>query len=431
MTKYAYKPSRIIEQIRREETLTVDGLLNIKQRIFSVDIRKVPLRDEQTIATVRGRPLGTTRPASAHYESMLVMRQLIRLRGTQQCDGVPQRHDRLGTNRPRDPCRYPRKWAYRGTAVEPPDHAVTDHVPVSSTERDGERIRWKVDVFVEPRAGRSPGRRADRLGGVSYVDFYRPQPYRESTMNLRRTLLITPASDGELVRKGRATDADVLFLDLEDAIPSEEKESARAAVVDHLTSELDADDDVAVRINGVETPWWYEDVIETVSAAGATIDSLILPKVTGERHLHAVDLLLKQVETNAGLDGEGVGLIPQLESTAGINNAISIARSVDRLTALMFGPGDYAASVGVRGASGEPESGRRWEYARSRIVNAAREVGIQAIDGMYPETGDVEAARQALSDAGWGWDDQGNLHYPEGAELEAWPEGETPNPDNF
>ena len=214
-------------------------------------------------------------------------------------------------------------------------------------------------------------------------------------MNLRRTLLITPASDGELVRKGRATDADVLFLDLEDAIPSEEKENARAAVVDHLTSELDADDDVAVRINGVETPWWYEDVIETVSAAGATIDSLILPKVTGERHLHAVDLLLKQVETNAGLDGDEVGLIPQLESTAGINNAISIARSVDRLTALMFGPGDYAASVGVRGASGEPESGRRWEYARSRIVNAAREVGIQAIDGMYPETGDVEGFREA------------------------------------
>lgn len=218
-------------------------------------------------------------------------------------------------------------------------------------------------------------------------------------MTLRRTLLITPATDEELLRKGRATDTDVLFLDLEDAVPSEKKAKARSSVINFLASDADLDMSLAVRINAVTTPWWYEDLIETVSASDGTVDTLIVPKVSTKKHLYAVDLLLRQVEVNAGLPEGDIGLIPQLETVTAINNATDIARSVDRLSALLFGPGDYSVSVGVRETNDEVGAGRRWEYARSRVVNAAREVRIQAIDGMYPEVDDIEGFRSACERA--------------------------------
>lgn len=214
-------------------------------------------------------------------------------------------------------------------------------------------------------------------------------------MNLRRTLLITPASDEDLIRKGRTTDADVLFLDLEDAILTERKDRTRSDLVEFLASDPDLDKSVAVRINAVTTKWWYDDLIETVTAAGERIDSVIVPKVSKVEQLHAVDLLLRQVERNAGVEPGEIGLIPQLESATAVNNATRIARSVDRLTALLFGPGDYAASIGVGETGDESGVGQHWEYARSRVVNAAREVGIQVIDGMYPETGDTQGFRTA------------------------------------
>lgn len=218
-------------------------------------------------------------------------------------------------------------------------------------------------------------------------------------MTLRRTLLITPATDEELLQKACATDTDVLFLDLEDAVPSEKKAQARSSVINFLESDPDHDMSLAVRINAVTTPWWYEDLIDIVSASDGAVDSLIVPKVSTERHMYAVDLLLRQVEVKAGLPEGDIGLIPQLETVTAINNATDIARSVDRLTALLFGPGDYSASLGVRETTDESGAGRRWEYARSRLVNAAREVGIQPIDGMYPEADDVEGFRSACQRA--------------------------------
>lgn len=212
-------------------------------------------------------------------------------------------------------------------------------------------------------------------------------------MNLRRTLLITPASDEDLIWKGHKTDADVLFLDLEDAILSEEKVRTRNELVEFLGSEPAIDKPVAVRINAVTTKWWYQDLIETVTAADEAVDSLIVPKVSTAKQLHAVDLLLRQVERNAGIAVGEIGLIPQLESATAINNATRIARSIDRLTALLFGPGDYAASIGVGETGNGSDVGQHWEYARSRVVNAAREVGIQVIDGMYPEVGDTQGFR--------------------------------------
>lgn len=218
-------------------------------------------------------------------------------------------------------------------------------------------------------------------------------------MTLRRTLLITPATDEELVQKGRATDADVLFLDLEDGVPSDKKEGARNSVIDVLESDPGDDKAVTIRINGIMTPWWYEDLIEVITASPGAIDSIIVPKVSTPKQLHAVDLLLMQVEANAGLSEGDIGIIAQLETVAAINNAISIARSVDRLSALLFGPGDYSASVGVRRTESQSANGPRWEYARSRIVNAAKEVQIQALDGLYPETEDVEGFRSACQHA--------------------------------
>lgn len=218
-------------------------------------------------------------------------------------------------------------------------------------------------------------------------------------MTLRRTLLITPATDEELVQKGRATDADALFLDLEDGVPSEQKKQARNAVTRVLESNSGGEKAITIRINSVGTPWWYEDLIDVVSASAGAIDSIIVPKVSTPKQLHAVDLLLTQVEVNAGVSEGTIGIIAQLETVAAINNAIAIARSTDRLSALLFGPGDYSASLGVKNNEAQSTEGPRWEYARSRIVNAAKEVQIQALDGLYPETDDVEGFRASCQHA--------------------------------
>lgn len=241
--------------------------------------------------------------------------------------------------------------------------------------------------------------RTSRLSLLTRVDFLPSISCCHVIMTLRRTLLITPATDEALLQKGSATDADVLFLDLEDAVPSERKSEARRSVVSFLESNTELDMSLAVRINAITTSWWYEDLIDTVSASEGAVDSLIIPKVSSKKHLYAVDLLLRQVEINAGLPEGDIGLIPQLETVTAINNATDIARSVDRLTALLFGPGDYSVSVGVREPNDESIADRRWEYARSRIVNAAREVKIQALDGMYPETDDTEGFRSACQRA--------------------------------
>jgi citrate lyase subunit beta/citryl-CoA lyase len=197
-----------------------------------------------------------------------------------------------------------------------------------------------------------------------------------------------------MLAKAAAGPADLVFCDLEDSVAPGDKASARRLVVEALRGLDWGGKTRAVRINGVHTPYAYEDVIELVTGAGDALDVLIVPKVKAARDVWWVETLLDQLE--AGLHRTvPVGLEVLIEEVEGLANVDEIARSSPRLEAVIFGPGDLSASQGVRwgllGVADYP--GDIWHYARSRIVVAARAAGVDAVDGPFANLRDLDGYR--------------------------------------
>ncbi|MFB6229408.1 MAG: CoA ester lyase, partial [Halobacteriales archaeon] len=159
---------------------------------------------------------------------------------------------------------------------------------------------------------------------------------------------------------------------------------------------------LSYRINGIDTRWWYEDVIKVVSAVGDLIDDIIIPKVAGPSDVHTVENLLEQVEVNAGLEVGTIGLEPQIEDGEGMHNVHEIAHATDRLSSIILGPGDYSAAMGTPGLDiGQfPEyPGHYWHYALSECNAAAKSAGLPCIDGPYADIEDEEGFRTSCSNA--------------------------------
>jgi Citrate lyase beta subunit len=207
-------------------------------------------------------------------------------------------------------------------------------------------------------------------------------------MRLRRTELSTPASNLHMITKAAASAADLVLLDLEDAVAPGEKEAARAKIVHSLTTLDWGKKTRAVRINDVESEYAYKDLITVVEEAGDELDLIIIPKVKAPRDIWWADTLLAQIEKHCHL-AKKIGLEVLIEEVEAIINVEAIAHASDRLEALIFGPGDYSASQGVdsRGIEGSIVSypGDIWHYVRNKIVIAARSAKIDAIDGAYAD----------------------------------------------
>ncbi len=224
------------------------------------------------------------------------------------------------------------------------------------------------------------------------------------TVRARRCELATPASNDWMFQKAAASGADLVFLDLEDAVAPAQKESSRQKAVEGLT-QLDWGTTVrAVRINGLDTQWAHEDIIELVTGARDAIDTLIVPKVTSARDVWWVDVLLTQLEAKLKLT-RPVRLEVLIEDVAGLIEVDEIALASPRLDALIFGSGDFSVSQGARVNTNlvpiGDYPGDFWHYARTRILVAARAAGLEAIDGPYPDYQDMagyrrEADRAAL-----------------------------------
>ncbi|GAA1864258.1 CoA ester lyase [Pseudonocardia ailaonensis] len=219
----------------------------------------------------------------------------------------------------------------------------------------------------------------------------------------RRSELATPASNDRMFAKSAASAADLVFLDLEDACAPAERLGARGKAAKALR-ELDWGSTVrAIRMNGVDTRWAYGDVIEVVTEARSALEVIIVPKVRRARDVWWVDTLLSQVEETIGLPPKGIGLEVLIEETEGLENVGEIARSSDRLEAIVFGAGDFSASQGARvDTNFDPVvdyPGDMWHYARARVVVAARSAGIDAIDAPFPNYRDPDAYRTACDRA--------------------------------
>ena len=221
-------------------------------------------------------------------------------------------------------------------------------------------------------------------------------------MSAARSLLAVPATKRKMVEKALASNADAVFLDLEDAVAPDDKAAARGDVV-HALEELDwRARPTLFRANALDTPYFYRDLIEVVEAAGESLDAVIIPKMNRPEDLHAAAVLLTQLELATNLDVGKTKLQAQIESAEGLVNADAIARATPRLEALHFGPGDFAASlrmpqtsIGTMDEWDEAYPGHRFHYAVQRIVVAARAAGLRVLDGPVADYGDEEGLRKS------------------------------------
>jgi citrate lyase subunit beta/citryl-CoA lyase len=222
------------------------------------------------------------------------------------------------------------------------------------------------------------------------------------TVRLRRSELATPGSQEKMIAKAAASEADLVFLDLEDAVAPAEKERARTQVIAALNDIDWGKKTRAVRINGLDTVWVLDDVMEVLTKAGKNLDIIIIPKVKAPRDVWYIETMLAQLEGKLRL-GRQIGLEALIEETEALARVEEIAASSPRLEALILGVGDLSASQGIRmGHVSDPAlryPGDMWHYARNRMIVAARANGLDAIDGPYPNYRDADGYRQ---EATWG-----------------------------
>jgi citrate lyase subunit beta/citryl-CoA lyase len=217
------------------------------------------------------------------------------------------------------------------------------------------------------------------------------------TLRLRRSELSVPASNPKMVEKAVASPADLVFLDLEDAVAPSHKEEARKNAITALR-ELNWGKKVrAVRVNGADTQWAHDDVVEVVEGAGRNLDVIIIPKPKAPRDVWFFDTLLTQLEMKLHLENR-IGLEALIEESAALAHVEEIAGCCPRLEALILGFGDLSASQGMRfGVTSDPAHrypGDMWHHARVRMITACRANGIDAIDGPFGNFKDPEGYRR-------------------------------------
>lgn len=219
---------------------------------------------------------------------------------------------------------------------------------------------------------------------------------------MERSVLSVPAANWRMIEKGAKSEADFAFLDLEDSVPTSEKVASRQLVI-RAFRELDwGRKPRAYRVNGLETPFFYRDLIDVIEAVGDRIDMLLVPKVGRPEDLVVVDTLLTQIELGQGGPVGRIRLEAVIETAAGVLDVSRIVRSTPRLQAVVFGPGDYAASMKIPASSiGTADEwdaaypGHRFHFPMVQIALAAHSAGIRAIDGPVANYRDLGGFRRS------------------------------------
>ena len=229
---------------------------------------------------------------------------------------------------------------------------------------------------------------------------FRIQPTPPARPN--RCQLFGPGSNTKLFAKMAASAADVVNLDLEDSVAPSDKDSARANVIEAINTVDWGTKTLSVRINGLDTPYWYRDVVDLLEQAGPRLDQIMIPKVGCAADVYAVDALVTAVERARGRE-KPVSFEVIIESAAGIAHVEEIAASSPRLEAMSLGAADFAASMGMQttGIGGTQENyymihdGAKhwpdpWHWAQAAIVAACRTHGVLPVDGPFGDFSDDE-----------------------------------------
>lgn len=232
---------------------------------------------------------------------------------------------------------------------------------------------------------------------------------------LRRSCLSVPGSSERFIAKARDIAADMTFLDLEDSVAPSEKVAARKKVADAIAAGGWDDRVLCVRVNAWDTALTFRDLLEVVTGAGDRLDEIMLPKVQSASEVVATDLILRQIEREAGLEPGHIGLEVQIETTTGLINVEEICKASPRIETVVFGPADFAASMEMPVLTGGVEvpeyPGDHFHYVFSKILMAARAAGIQVIDGPYLKIADLDGLRSyAMRSAMLGYDGKWAIH---------------------
>lgn len=239
----------------------------------------------------------------------------------------------------------------------------------------------------------------------------------QAPARLNRSELAVPGSQVQMFEKAAKSDADVIFLDLEDAVAPDEKAQARKNIIKAL-NEIDwGTKTMSVRINGLDTHYMYRDVVDVVEQAGERLDLIMIPKVGTAADVYAVDMMVTQIEAAKGYK-KRIGFEHIIETALGMQNVSAIAAASKRNESLHFGVADYAASTRARttiiggvnpdyavltdkleGGSREVHWGDMWHYALARMVVAARANGLRPIDGPFGDFQDPDGYRAAAKRA--------------------------------
>ena len=228
---------------------------------------------------------------------------------------------------------------------------------------------------------------------------------------LNRSELAVPGSNPKLFAKAAQSAADVVFLDLEDAVAPDDKPQARKNIIKALNDIDWGDKTLSVRINGLDTHYMYRDVVDVIEQGGDRLDLIMIPKVGTAADGYALDMLVTQVEDAVG-NKKRLGFELIIETALGMANIDEIAAASPRNESLHFGVADYAASTKARTTSiGGPNPlygvltdaeegqardyhwGDMWHYAIARVVVAARANGLRPIDGPFGDFSDPEGFR--------------------------------------
>jgi len=237
-------------------------------------------------------------------------------------------------------------------------------------------------------------------------------------MKPRRSTLSVPGHIEKMHVKASQRQVDVVMLDLEDSVPVQAKESARDQIIQSIHSLDWGETTLTFRINALDTPFGYRDLLEVVEATGPHIDAVVVPKVNHPGDIHFVSRMLDAIESAKGLSNR-IHIEAIIESAEGLEQVTQIAQASDRLISLVFGIVDYSASIGARLVSisghGEKEEeiypGHRWNFEMSRIVMAAKAHGMLAIDAPYGNFKDSKGLQRAAALAcALGYDGKWAIH---------------------
>lgn len=206
-----------------------------------------------------------------------------------------------------------------------------------------------------------------------------------------RSLIFVPSNSKRFIEKAKALNADIICFDLEDSVPFNEKTTARQAIVDVLAKKAEYGSNIYIRINSLESGLAFSDLKSIIQEG---VDGIVVPKVNDKEEVNQIEHLTSSLEKERGIEKDSIKLMPSIESAKGVVNAHSIAKSVERINALVFGVFDFLYDMHLDYVE-DDEVG--YQYARAKIPVDARAAGVAALDGIWQKVHDIEGLRNDAS----------------------------------